>query len=229
MPGPAWQKGVIRMSEFIPEDLFVGEPVLTMRWRLHNRALPLKNRHLRAFTQAGVSNGLASWARQHIEWTLAEGSGDHPDGVLSLAVDDQGRAVMATEAYEPLPPLTVRGLCDRVRAAGERPVEGEVVWIAREGGFDALTSAGKPLSGANSLVADLAKTLGRAVSFAPRGLGDDLALSDGDEVLLVSDEHGVVGAADASGSLAAQFQAYYERLVMMAKPDDFDRANLGMF
>lgn len=217
------------MSEFIPEDLFVGEPVFTMRWRLHNRALPLKNRHLRAFTQAGVSNGLASWARQHIEWTLAEGAGEHPDGVLSLAVDDQGRAVMAIEAYEPLPELSVRELCERARAVGDSPVEGEVVWIAHEGGFDALTDEGKPLSGANSLVADLARTLGKTVSFDPERLAGDLVLADGDEVLLVSDEHGVVGASDASGALAVQFRAYYERLVALTKPDDFDRANLGMF
>ncbi len=210
------------MSESIPEDLFVGEPVLTMRWRLHNRALPLKNRHLRAFAQAGVSNGLASWARQHIEWTLAEGAGEFPNGVLALAVDDRGRALMGIEEYVPLPALTVYELLERAHSAAGRPVEGEVAWVVRDGGFTALTDASKPLSGANSLVADLAKTLGRQVAFDPQGS------ADGDEVLLVSDEHGVVGASDASGAVAEQFKAYYLRLASLARPDAFDRANLGM-
>ncbi len=216
------------MSEFIPEDLFVGEPVLTMRWRLHNRALPLKNRHLRAFTQAGVSNGLASWARQHIEWTLAEGVGEFPDGVLTLAVDDQGRALMGVEAYAPLPDMGVRELLDRARTADGQPVAGEVAWVVRADGFTALTDEAKPLSGANSLIADLAKTLGKQVAFDPRELADGPALAEGDELLLVSDEHGVVGASDAPGAVAPQFKAYYDRLVLLAKPDAFDRANLGM-
>ena len=175
-----------------------------------------------------MSNGLASWARQHIEWTLAEGVGKCPDGVLTLAVDDQGRALMGAEAYEPLPSLTARGLFERVRAAGECPIEGEVVWIAHADGFTAFTSESKPLSGANSLVADLARTLGKPVSFDARGPEADVALVEGSEVLLVSDEHGVVGASDASGATAAQFKAYYERLVSLARPDAFDRANLGM-
>lgn len=216
------------MSEFIPEDLFVGEPVLTMRWRLHNRALPLKNRHLRAFTQAGVSNGLASWARQHIEWTLAEGVGEFPDGVLTLAVDDQGRALMGVEAYAPLPDMAARKLLDRARTADGQPVAGEVAWVVRADGFTALTDEAKPLSGANSLVADLAKTLGKQVAFDPRELADGPTLAEGDELLLVSDEHGVVGASDAPGAAAPQFKAYYDRLVSLAKPDAFDRANLGM-
>lgn len=220
------------MSEYIPEDLFVGEPVLTVRWRLHNRALPLKNRHLRAFSQSGVSNGLASWARQHIEWTLVEGTGTFPNGVLVLDVDGEGRAVMTADAYEALPDLDVRGLVERVRPEASQPVEGEVLWIAQPDGFVALTSESKPLSGANSLVADLAKTLGRhvALNAALLGADEDLvrALSAGAEAFLVSDEHGVVGALDASGAVARQFKGYYDRLVALTEPDAFDRANLGM-
>lgn len=216
------------MADFIPEDLFAGEPVLTARWRLRNRALPLKNRHLRAFGLSGVSNGLASWARQHIEWTLAEGTAQQPNGVLVIAVDEQGRAVMSAEAFEPLPALAASDLLERVEPQREQPFEGEVVWVARDGGLIALTDEAKPLSGANSLVADLAKTLRMPVSFAPRAAGEAFAPAPGDEVMLVSDEHGVVGASDASGAVVERFKAYYERLAGMAKPDDYDRANLGI-
>ena len=42
------------MSEFIPEDLVAGEPVISVRWRLHKCALPLKSRHLHAFESRGL-------------------------------------------------------------------------------------------------------------------------------------------------------------------------------
>lgn len=218
------------MSEYIPEDLFVGDPVLTVRWRLRNRALPLKNRHLRAFTQSGVSNGLASWARQHIEWTLAEGTGSHPDGVLVLSVDAEGRAVMESAAYEPLAPLDSRAMFERCAPGRGQAVECEVVWAVRSGRMTAFTDAQKPLSGANSLVCDLARTLGTQVEFAacPPNCNVDELLAGADEVMLVSDEHGVVGASDASGEAAVRFKAYYDRLAALAKPDAFDRANLGI-
>jgi len=218
------------MSEFIPEDLFVDEPIFTVRWRLHCRALPLKNRHLRAFEQRNVGNGLASWARQHIEWTLAEGTAKHPDGVLVLAVDEQGRAVMSAEAYEPLAATGVSDLLERVAGQEEQPVEGEVVWVFRDGAFTVLADGAKPLSGVNSLVADLAKTLGKPVAFVPRAevAPEFWQLAAGDEVMLVSDEHGVVGAAGASGEVTAQFAAYYARIVGITRPDVYDRANLGI-
>ena len=46
--------------------------------------------------------------------------------------------------------------------------------------------------------------------------------------MLVSDEHGVVGASGASGEVATQFAAYYARLVGITRPDVYDRANLGI-
>lgn len=214
------------MAESIPEDLFVGEPVLTARWRLHRRALPLMNRHLRAFGQAGVSSGLASWARQHIEWTLAEGAGEHPDGVLVLRVDAQGRAAMSVEEYAPMAPLGIEELLARAQAADGQALAGEVAWAYRDGGLVAFTDEARPLSGANSLVRDLARTLGTGVVFAGRPplAGEGM----GDEVFLVSDEHGVVPSADASGPVAERYRAYYEKLLAQAKPDQYDRANLGI-
>lgn len=222
------------MSDFIPEDLFVDDPVFTVRWRLQNRALPLKSRLLRAFTASGVSNGLSSWARQHIEWTLAEGTAKAPNGVLVLSVDAQGRAVMAAEPYEPLAPHTACELAERVAPQRSQAVEGEAVWVARasDGALVALTSDAKPLSGANSLVADLAKTLGMSVVFegSPQGAEAVLAdLAEGDEVFLVSDEHGVVPSSDRGGAVGERFAAYYGRLVGQAKPDDYDRMNLDLF
>jgi hypothetical protein len=214
------------MSEFIPEDLVVDEPAYTVRWRLHSRALPLKNRHLRAFGQRGVSKGLDSWARQHIEWTLAEGAAAYPNGVLTLSVDDQGRAVMATEPYVPLPALDAAGLVARAALLADDPVPGEVLWASTNAGLTVFVDAEKPLSGANSLMVDLAATQRRPLAFAGAVAAQPPA--DAAEVFLVSDEHGVVGAADASGELVELLSGYYNRLVGLAKPDQYDRTNLGL-
>ena len=216
------------MSDFIPEDLVAGEPVISVRWRLHKCALPLKNRHLHAFESRGLSAGLKSWARQHLEWTLAEGALQQPNGVMTLVVDEQGRAVMGVEAYEPLAACTAAQLVERADAYADDAVPGEVAWIARTGeagtALIARVDGAKQLSGANSLVADLAKTLKMGVAFDPaaRPQADD-------QVMLVSDEHGVVGASDTDGACAERFGAYYNKLVGITKPDAFDCGNLGIF
>ncbi len=216
------------MSDFIPEDLVAGEPVISVRWRLHKCALPLKNRHLHAFESRGLSAGLKSWARQHLEWTLAEGALQQPNGVMTLVVDEQGRAVMGVEPYEPLGELDAAGLVARAEACAADAVPGEVAWVVRGQGDScelvARVEAEKELSGANSLVADLARTLKMGVSFDPEALPQP-----GDEVMLVSDEHGVVGACDTGHAAAERFGAYYARLVGMTKPDAYDCGNLGIF
>lgn len=213
-------------DSYIPEDLFAGQPVIEVRWRLQNGALPLKNRHLRAFRQRGVSNGLDSWARQHIEWTLGDGSFQQPDGVLVIDVDDHGRAVMSIEPYEPLPMLPASMLLDRTSDQADKVVEDEVVWIAERGGLHALTDDGKPLSGVNSLVFDLAKTLHTEIELAGHASADDLVseMAPGDECFLASDEHGIVPAKDHAGPVCRQFADYYAKLIAAAKPDRMDTA-----
>ena len=215
------------MSEFIPEDLFVGDPVLTMRWRLHRRALPLKNRHLRAFSACGVSNGLASWARQHIEWTLADGAGAFPDGVLVLAVDSEGRAEMTVEAYEGAPALSSAEIAERAAGWNGQAVPCEVLWTVEGGALVIHVEEGAMLSGANSFLADIAKTLKTPLSFSRRPEPGE-TFPQAEEAFLVSDEHGVVTATDAAGATAERFKGYLDRIVSLAKPDAFDCANLGI-
>ena len=214
------------MSESIPEDLFVGEPVIEARWRLQNSALPLKNRHLRAFTARGVSKALSSWARQHIEWTLAEGSMDTPNGVLVIDVDSEGRAVMSVEPYEALPAMSAELLVDRASGQQAQAVEDEVIWTCRDGQLYVSSDADKPLSGANSLIADLACTLHREPVY--EGHADPAQvmgrLAAADECFLVSDEHGVVTSSDHDGPVGRRFAACYAKLVAQAKPDRMDVA-----
>lgn len=201
----------------------LGRPALVCRWRLAGGALPLENRHLRALsrrelTGGRVSRGLVAWAKQHIEWTLAEGSEEHPDGVLMLVVDEEGRAAMTVGPYESLRGQSLRVLAERAQAAQaegeETGVAPESLWTVSDGVLTWGIERGAAPSGAATLVEDLARTLGIPVR---RQVGLASAVLEGhatlDEAFLVSDEHGVVGALDASGPEGQRFVASYARLL----------------
>ena len=207
----------------IPEEFEVGTPVLVCRWRLQDGTLPIENRHMRALGRRQVlgkklTKQLLGWAKQHIEWTLADGTHDHPDGVLMLMVDAEGRAAMACGDYEPLADTTLAGLLARAeeggREASETDVAPETIWVGRGSGLAVGMAPGEHPSGAASLVEDLAHTLGMPVERDPELLA---RLADGAErpaeAFLVSDEHGIVPASDASGSLAEKFAGGWERLL----------------
>ncbi len=201
----------------------LGVPALVCRWRLANRRLPLENRHLRALLARTVNGKqvtpeLAAWAKQHLEWNLEQGAAAHPNGVLMLAVDTQGRAAMTVGPYEPLEDCSARTLARRAAVAEQEAattgVAPETLWAAQGGGLMWDPAHAKAPSGAASLVAQLAQTLGISVR-EQEGLNE--ALQDGpvayDEVFLVSDEHGVVPASDAAGPLGERLSAGYQQLL----------------
>lgn len=203
----------------------LGRPALVCRWRLAGRALPLENRHLRALGRRLVAGGpvskqLVAWAKQHIEWTLGEGASAHPDGVLMLVVDEAGQAAMTVGPYEPLSLVAGTELAARALGSareGEKTgVEPESLWAVRDGELVWGASNAARASGAATLVADLARTLGLPVShdagLASRVLNGTMC----DEVFLVSDEHGIVIAKDASGALSERFLDGYDKLLAAA-------------
>ena len=109
----------------------LGTPALVCRWRLASGRLPLENRHLRALSRRvlddePVSPQLIAWAKQHVEWTLREGSAENPNGVLMLIVDEEGQAAMTVGPYEPLAAMTASGLVDRATAAQQEADETSV-------------------------------------------------------------------------------------------------------
>ncbi|WP_239471069.1 hypothetical protein [Olsenella uli] len=209
------------------ENFRLGRPALVCRWRLAARTLPLENRHLRALSRrvvngAPVSPQLVAWAKQHIEWTLGAGAALHPDGVLMVIVDEEGRAAMTVGPYDPLPVTTVSALAERaLGAAREADVTGvapEGLWLVRGEELVRDGAPERPLSGAASLIADLARTAGIPVACEE---GVARAVMDGtaryDEAFLVSDEHGVVPAAGASGPRARRLADGYARLLESAR------------
>lgn len=212
------------------EGFRLGTPALVCRWRLAGRDLPLESRHLRALARRTVSGApvptpLVAWAKQHIEWTLRDGAARNPDGVLMIVVDEAGQAAMTVGPFEPLPAAersaaALAARAERSRAeAAETGVAPETLWAVRGDELVWGAERDEVPSGAASLVADLARTLGMGLACDPElaraALRGAAPSGDGcgDEVFLASDEHGVVPAADASGPCAERLAAGYERLL----------------
>lgn len=204
-------------------DFKLGTPALVCRWRLASGRLPLENRHLRALGRRAldeepVSAQLIAWAKQHVEWTLRDGSAENPNGVLMLIIDEEGQAAMTVGPYEPLAAMDSVAIAERAALAQQEAqktgVAPETLWVVRDGCLVAGVAAGQSPSGASSLVEDLAKTVGLPLS-RQADLADDVASGAGsvDEVFLVSDEHGIVCASDASGAIGERLVKDYARLL----------------
>lgn len=211
----------------IQEGFKLGRPALVCRWRLANKRLPMANRHLRALAarELGgerVSMGLVAWAKQHIEWTLEDGSTEYPDGVLMIIVDDEGQAAMTVGPFEELKRRNLSNLLARARGArrecSHTKVAPETLWAVKgdELVFD-LPKDSMP-SGASTLVDDLARTIGMPVCRSENLLARVLKGNERfDELFLVSDEFGVVPAEDAGGQRALKFAGAYQKLLSSMK------------
>lgn len=204
-------------------DFELGDPALVCRWRLANRRLPIENRHLRALLArtvngAKVTTELAAWAKQHIEWNLDQGAVRYPDGVLMLIVDTEGRAAMTVGPFEELADASLAALALRAAnaqaEAEQTGVAPETLWLARGDVLLWDPGDGCAASGAASLVGQLAQTLGLGVA-RREGLAHDALAGalEFDEAFLVSDEYGIVPAADAQGQHGRRMREGYQRLL----------------
>ena len=187
----------------------LGEPAIVCRWRMAHRRVPLLNRHMRALSArrvqgAPLGTGLLSWAKQHVEWSVAEGAYAAPDGVLMLVVDVEGNAAMTVGEYEPLADRTRSALAARAAAAqceaASTGVAPELLCAAADGRLLLGAPADQCLCGTATLVEQLAKTCGFAVARTAELPAAEFPTAGA--LFLVSDEHGVVPASDAAGTAA---------------------------
>ena len=128
---------------------------------------------------------------------------------------------MTVGPYEPLAATQLAPLMDRAVAAAEEGevtlVAPETLWIAQGDTlcFDPGTEGA--VSGATSLVVQLAQTMGLQVVRNERLLESvRRGLETFDEAFLVSDEHGVVPASDATGRHGLRMAQGYQRLLDQA-------------
>ena len=142
---------------------------------------------------------MLSWAKQHVEWSLAEGTYADPNGVLMLVIDvkrqrchDRGR--LRTPGLD-----SHDALCARAELAHAEQIETgvapEALCCVKSGALYVAAAEGEHLCGSMTLVEQLAATRGYRVLRATPGAADDIVLSLNDlggAHVLVSDEHGVV-------------------------------------
>lgn len=182
----------------------LDRPALVCRWRMAKRTVPLLNRHIRALSQRVVSGApltrnMLSWAKQHVEWSLADGAYDDPNGVLMLVIDVNGNAAMTVGAYEPLSDTSTAALTDRAAQARDEAaktgIAPELLCCALKGVLHIAAEPDEALCGAGTLVEQLASTRGYAI------VRDGAAgLAATGPVALISDEHGVVVSDEATGT-----------------------------
>ncbi len=198
----------------------LAAPALVCRWRMARRAVPMLNRHIRALSQrvvngAPLTTNMLSWAKQHVEWSLAAGDYRDSNGVLMLVIDVNGDALMSVGPYEPLADRSRGALAARAaqgrREQSQTAVAPELMGaVMGDGRVLVLAAPDERLCGAATLVEQLVTTQARE---AVRALGDGadfedaLAAIDADPdaaAFLISDEHGVV-VEDGGPSSAREF------------------------
>ena len=195
------------------EKFMLDKPALVCRWRMSNKKVPMLNRHIRALSERLVqgeplTHNMLSWAKQHVEWSLAEGDYTAHDGVLMLVIDINGNAAMTVGEYEPLADTSAKAL--RARSAEARS-EADETGVAPELLAAVVAPADECLCGTATLIEQLAQTKGIPVTRV------DIPAQLKGALFLVSDEHGVVpatetDAAEADAATVAFFADGYEKL-----------------
>ena len=185
------------------EKFTLDKPALVCRWRMSNKKVPMLNRHIRALSERLVqgeplTHNMLSWAKQHVEWSLAEGDYTAHDGVLMLVIDINGKALRARSA-EARSEADETGVAPELLAAVDN---GELAFVA---------PADECLCGTATLIEQLAQTKGIPVTRV------DIPAQLKGALFLVSDEHGVVpatetDAAEADAATVAFFAEGYEKL-----------------
>ena len=202
------------------EKFTLDKPALVCRWRMSNKKVPMLNRHIRALSERLVqgeplTHNMLSWAKQHVEWSLAEGDYTARDGVLMLVIDVNGNAAMTVGEYEPLTDTSAKAL--RARSAEARSeadetgVAPELLAAVDNGELAFVAPADECLCGTATLIEQLAQTKGIPVTRV------DIPAQLKGALFLVSDEHGVVpatetDAAEADAATVAFFADGYEKL-----------------
>ena len=167
---------------------------LEFRWRYTNKTIHLYERRLRSLSAFNVGPAVQAWVRSRLEWVRDNKFYELPDGLVVLTIDPEGMVDIQQEELPQAPVLT-RAMLD----AGELP---GTLWAARNG---QLFVEQEPRHAADTLVRDLAKTLGYEVVVG------ELSLDDG-EVFVVSDEFGILPLEETQGQVTNKLIECFDKL-----------------
>lgn len=163
---------------------------LEFRWRYTNKTIHLYERRLRSLGAFNVGPAVQAWVRSRLEWVRDNKFYDMPDGVIVLTIDPEGVVDIQQEELPSLP----------------QEVPG-TLWSVRDG---VLCTAEEPMHAADTLVRDLATTLGYEVDL-------DAPSPEDDEAFAVSDEFGIVPVGGSDGPVTQRLVECFEKLWTLKK------------
>ncbi|NTU89079.1 MAG: hypothetical protein HGA54_04100 [Actinobacteria bacterium] len=178
-------------------------PLFNFRWRLAGGKLPLFSRHMRSLPTYGISAPLQAWIRSRVEWSLQNMTRDYPDGVLCIFVEDEDIVTITVEPSRQLPGIASQGL--------PSPAELEELGTIWLGGTDSLVAKGEVLSATNTLVRDLANTLGYKNGICVQ------CCETISESFVVSDEFGIIPLNTEPGPITAKMMECFNKVWVVSK------------
>lgn len=184
-------------------------PNSTLRWRIHDGALPLRQRHMRALRQLELPDALLGWVHERLEWAMINMLAKGTEAVLVLNIDPSAEVTLSLDQLREPPLISL----DDIRAADnslyvEKPavspddsltgssdaqaLTGDI-WIEHDGVLYACTEL--VYTATSTLCRDLATTLGYTVV---DGLQTVEAISQAaaqGQAFVISDEFGFLPIA----------------------------------
>lgn len=160
---------------------------ITFRWRYANKEIQLYERRLRSLRNYNIGPAVQAWVRSRLEWVRDNRLYEKPDGVIVLSIDPEGDVDIQLEDAQP----PARG-------------SGGTMWVANGSLLSAVLPDGELKTAADTLLRDLAQTLGYHVNVVPQ---PPEVL---DEAFIVSDEFGAVPMKP--GPTARKMQECFEKI-----------------
>jgi hypothetical protein len=152
-------------------------PNSTLRWRIHDGVLPLRQRHMRALRQLELPDALLGWVHERLEWAMINMLAKGTEAVLVLNIDPSAEVTLSLDQLRE-PPL----IClDDIRTANNSlyvekpaasPADSDIassyvqvlagdIWIEHDEVLCACTEL--VYTATSTLCRDLATTLGYTV------------------------------------------------------------------
>ncbi len=172
---------------------------LEFRWRYTNKTVHLYERRLRSLAAFNVGPAVQAWVRSRLEWVRDNKLYEMPDGLIVLTIDPEGMVDVQQEQLSQTPVLT-HALIEADEVPG-------TLWAARDG---QLVVGEAPRHAADTLVRDLATTLGYEVVQGEASLDDA-------ELFAVSDEFGLIPVEGTTGPVISRLSECFDKLWSLDK------------
>ena len=178
---------------------------LIFRWRYTDGELPLYERRIRSLRAFNIGPAVQAWVRSRLEWTCDNKLRELPDGVLVMKIDTEGLLEIELEPVGLAPAFDHDNLiwCQGTLLTS---THFKTLWVARGKELTPLPST--ICHAADTLVRDLAKTLGYEVTDRPVPKEDFFDM----ECFVVADEFGVIPCSDLHGATTHKMMECFNKL-----------------